>query len=275
MDVREVQRRLTALGYDPGPTDGHAGPRTRAAVVAFQKARGLWADGIVGPITEAALIAAGTQITAGSYPPPEHATAGWHVREDGRLVRDGSPVIYRGTPNVGGAIRGPKYLVMHFTAGSYGGSVSWLTNREAKASAHFVIGEAGEVTQLAPTDVVTWHAGRSAWKGDTNLNSTSVGIELANLGHLSGTPGQFRFGKSTMVPDSRVMIARHRNGGPITPWHTYPEHQIATAVLIARAIIARHPTIKEILGHDDIAPLRKNDPGPAFDMGKFRRDVLA
>lgn len=191
---------------------------------------------------------------------------------DHRLCVNGQPVPYRPTPNIGGHLK-PRYLVMHFTAGGYSGAVEWLCNPTAKASAHLVIGENGEITQLAPFDRQTWHAGRSQWRDVVGLNSCSIGIELANYGQLSGSRGRYRFAGKVIVPDDRVVEARHANGGPVVPWHTYPEKQMQVARAVARALHAEYG-FEDVLGHDQIAPGRKTDPGPLFDMPAFRTLTL-
>lgn len=189
-----------------------------------------------------------------------------------RLLKDGASVPLRKSPNVGGTCR-PRFLVMHFTAGGYDGAVSWLCNPAAKASAHLVVGEGGEVTQLVGFDRTAWHAGRSEWAGVNGLNPVSIGIELANYGELSGAPGRWTGPGGRPVPDARVKIARHANGGRETGWHTYPAAQLAAALDIARALHAVYH-FEDVVGHDQIAPHRKTDPGPAFDMPAFRRAVL-
>lgn len=191
----------------------------------------------------------------------------------GRLLKDGQPVRFRASPNVGGPCQ-PRFLVMHFTSGGFDGAVEWLCNgnRPNRSSAHLVISEAGEVVQLVPFDRAAWHAGPSAWRDVTGtLNPVAIGIELANYGELDGAPGRYSFA-GRPVPDARVLVARHKNGGQMQPWHTYPSAQIATAIEVARALDAAY-RFEEIVGHDDIAPLRKTDPGPAFDMAGFRTAV--
>lgn len=188
-----------------------------------------------------------------------------------RLHKDGTPVPFRPTPNVGGALS-PKFLVMHFTSGSYAGAVSWLCNPKAKASAHLVVGEDGEVTQLAPFNRVTWHAGRSFWKGINGLNSHSIGIEIANYGELTARSGKWFF-NATEIPQSRVKVAQHANGGPRTGWHTYTPAQMDACLAIGQALHEAY-SFQDVLGHDQIAPGRKVDPGPAFNMAAFRRSVI-
>lgn len=189
----------------------------------------------------------------------------------GRLLADGVRVPFRPTPNLGGECR-PRFLVMHFTSGGFNGAVEWLCNPEAKASAHLVISEAGDVVQLAPFDRATWHAGKSEWRGVTAMNSNSIGIELANYGELDGAPGRWTFA-GRPVPDDRVLVAEHKHGGGRRGWHTYPARQIETALAVARALEAAYG-FEDVCGHDDIAPARKVDPGPAFDLPSFRSAVL-
>lgn len=194
-----------------------------------------------------------------------------HSVSGGRLLADGLRVPFRPTPNLGGACH-PRFLVMHFTSGGFAGAVEWLCDPAAKASAHLVISEAGDVVQLAPFDCATWHAGRSEWRGCTAMNANSIGIELANYGELDGGPGRWTFaGRS--VPDDRVIVAEHKHGGGRRGWHTYPARQIDAALSVARALEAAFG-FEDVVGHDDIAPDRKVDPGPAFDLVSFRAAVL-
>ena len=190
----------------------------------------------------------------------------------GRLLADGSPVPYRPSPNVGGPCR-PRFLVIHFTGGGEAGAIETLTT-PGGVSAHFVVGEAGTITQLVDLDRTAWHAGKSAWRDVTgSLNQVSIGIEVANLGDaIEGSPGAYRaYGRP--IPDDRVVVARHANGGPARPWHTYPEAQIAAVTALARALHAAFG-FEDIVGHDQIAPTRKVDPGPAWPMASFKAAVF-
>lgn len=189
----------------------------------------------------------------------------------GRLLADGKPVRFEPSPNIGGECS-PLFLTMHFTAGGYNGAVSWLCDPKARASAHLVISEEGDITQLVPFDRAAWHAGPSEWKGCTTMNTHSIGIELANYGELDGGPGRWSFA-GRHVPDERVFVGRHKNGGAVTGWHTYPTRQVEVALAVAAAL-HRAFHFDDIVGHDDIAPKRKTDPGPAFDMAGFRSAVL-
>ena len=191
------------------------------------------------------------------------------------LHLDGAPVAQRATPNRGGRMV-PHFLVMHFTGSSSTSSaVGWLTDARAKASAHLVISPEGAVTQLAPFNVVTWHAGRSSYQGREGFNSFSIGIELVNAGMLAkrGDGVFIERISPKIVPADQVILARHKNGGPEAPWAIYPQAQIDEAVAIGQALNAAYRFI-EVVGHDEIAPGRKSDCGPAFPMSRFESLVM-
>lgn len=192
-----------------------------------------------------------------------------------RLLRDGAPVPFRQTPNMGGALRA-EILVMHFTgSSSYSGAVNWLINPQAKASAHLVIAEDGQITQLAPFNRVTWHAGASSYQGRAGCNNFSIGIELVNAGMLARTAagGYIERLSKRAVPADQVGLARHKNGGDTQPWEIYDPRQLAVAQDAAAAIVGAY-RLRDIVGHDDIAPGRKSDPGPLFPMGSFESRVM-
>lgn len=187
-----------------------------------------------------------------------------------RLVRDdGTPYPFRDTPNKGGAIK-PRWLVMHYTAGgSAQESITWLADKRSKASAHVVIAKDGSITQMVDFNRRAWHAGASKWRGVKGLNSASIGIELDGFGFLGGAgPGRWRF-RNTVIPDAQVLVARHRFGTPNGGWATYPRTQLDVALELAKLLIRTYG-LEEVIGHDDISPGRKQDPGPAFDMAAFR-----
>ncbi|MBW3535090.1 MAG: N-acetylmuramoyl-L-alanine amidase [Gemmatimonadetes bacterium] len=194
--------------------------------------------------------------------------------EDDKLVHDdGTPVPFRPSPNVGGALD-PRYLVMHFTAGrSAEESINWLVNPDARASAHVVIGRDGGVTQLVPFDRVAWHAGRSQWRGLSGLNAHSIGIELDNAGRLRDQGDKWCAWFGRPYDDDVVMVASHPHENDVCGWHTYPEVQLEAALEVARAVV-RHYQLEDIIGHEDIAPGRKVDPGPAFPMGSFKARIM-
>ena len=207
------------------------------------------------------------------------------------LKQDGDPVEQVISPNSSGKFAStPKIVVMHYTAGGSGrSSANWFRNRLASASAHVVIDRDGTVIQCVPFDKVAWHAGRSRWGSIVGLNRHSIGIELANWGPLQSAGSASRLtGRScnsgsgwtshTGVRVADPFMAAHRNGNPdgsrtAIGWEAYPEAQMESARGVLRALIDKYG-IDQIVGHDDIAPVRKHDPGPAFNMTRFRNATL-
>lgn len=189
-------------------------------------------------------------------------------------AESGEPgVNRRDTPNKGGVIA-PKYLVFHFTAGkSAQSSLDWLCNPEAKASAHLVVGRDGSIAQLAPFNIKTWHAGVSNWGGLSGLNSHAIGIEMDNAGKLTKVGTQYHAWFGTTYPESEVVQAKHKNEPEVGFWHAYTEVQIERATELAK-LLARTYSLADVIGHDDIAPGRKNDPGPAFPLANIRAVAL-
>lgn len=186
------------------------------------------------------------------------------------LFLDGKQVPFKKSPNIGGVMK-PSLLVMHYTGAlSASSAINTLINPAYKVSAHLVLGMDGAVTQLVPFNVVAWHAGKSAWKKKSNVNSFSIGIEMVNPGLLgrNGKGGYFARLENKLVDAKLVQLAKHKNGGGEEPWHIYPSAQIEAAIEIARVICETYK-ISEIVGHDDIAPGRKTDPGPAWPMTSF------
>lgn len=183
-------------------------------------------------------------------------------------------VDFKPTPNKGGSYT-PRYLVMHYTAStSEKGTINWFLNRDAQASAHLLIDMDGSITQFAPFNIITWHAGISEWNGIKGLNKFSIGIELVNAGRLikSGDLWLSPLDKKP-IPDNDVIIATHRNESSPTGWHVYTETQLNLAAEIA-ALLVKTYSLQDVLGHDEIAPHRKSDPGPAFPMSSFRARAL-
>jgi N-acetylmuramoyl-L-alanine amidase len=176
---------------------------------------------------------------------------------------------------MGGALT-PRWLVMHYTAGgSASESINWLCNPAAKASAHLVIARDGTVTQLVPFNRVAWRAGLSEWKGVENMNRHSIGIELDNHGFLGtvAPQGGWRFRDVAPVAYPHVLMATHKAGKPRGGWHTYTDAQMRAATEVARLLVHTYG-LEDVIGHDDIAPGRKTDPGPAFGMEVFKAEVM-
>jgi N-acetylmuramoyl-L-alanine amidase len=126
-------------------------------------------------------------------------------------------------------------LVLHYTELPLQESLDILRDggREHRVSSHYVLAEDGTAYRLVPEDRTAWHAGQSWWRGREALNGTSIGIEIVNL---------------------------HGDR------HDYPLAQIAALIELCKGILARHPTItgRNVVGHSDIAPKRKVDPGLRF-----------
>ncbi len=185
---------------------------------------------------------------------------------------EGDNVTHRNTPNRGGKLA-PQYLVYHYTAGSSAeSSANWLCNPAAKASAHLVLGRDGSIIQLAPFNVVTWHAGISHWAGLTGMNNYSIGIEMDNAGVLKNLGDRYETSFGKAITRAEVVIARHRHGTSEQAWHAYTEAQIGRAFELAELLFSHYP-LKEVLGHEDIARGRKSDPGPAFPLGSLASRV--
>ncbi|MDG5816566.1 N-acetylmuramoyl-L-alanine amidase [Chitinispirillales bacterium ANBcel5] len=189
---------------------------------------------------------------------------------------EGKSVEYIQTPNIGNEMSGnlPDTIVLHYSAGRDASStVRTLCNPSVKASAHLVIGRGGELYQLAPFNVVTWHAGKSSWNGRTGLNRYSIGIEIDNAGLLNKNDDSYTswFGKE--YPKSEVIHAVHRNNNIAQYWHRFSEVQIELVEQLCR-LLSDHYSIDTIVGHEEISPKRKIDPGPAFPLDKIRDHLL-
>jgi N-acetylmuramoyl-L-alanine amidase len=160
-------------------------------------------------------------------------------------------------------------IIIHYTAsGSVESAVRSLCDTNLKVSAHLVVGRNGEIVQLAPFTVKTWHAGNSSYKGRSGYNNYSIGIELENPGYVTKNGEMYTawFGKTYSAED--VVLAVHNNETMPRYWVKYTQKQVSIIEEICLLLIAKY-NIKYILGHDQIAPSRKQDPGPAFPMAKL------
>lgn len=142
-----------------------------------------------------------------------------------------------------------QFVVVHYTNASLERSLALLTHGEV--SSHYLIGDDSNATiyQLVDENRRAWHAGDSQWEGRTWLNSTSIGIEIVNPGF-------------TDTPTGRI-------------WHPYSEAQIQALILLLKDIAQRNNIQpRHIIGHSDIAPLRKLDPGPLFPWKRLADEGL-
>ncbi|MCP8462473.1 N-acetylmuramoyl-L-alanine amidase [Pseudomonas sp. ZM23] len=136
-----------------------------------------------------------------------------------------------------------QYVIIHYTSENLPRSLEILTHGEV--SAHYLIGDQpATIYQLVDENRRAWHAGQSEWQGRTWLNSTSIGIELVNQGYRE-------------TPSGKI-------------WYPYPDAQIDALIALLKDITRRQGiTPEHILGHSDIAPQRKVDPGPLFPWKKL------
>ena len=153
-----------------------------------------------------------------------------------------------------------KFLVMHFTAIDYQKSVHALVD-EGGLSAHYLIPESNdpsypndslEILKLVDEDKRAWHAGNSVWQGRSELNDSSIGIEIVNV-------PECHF-------DSEAQTTSEHGENRLCVFPDYDPKQIELLIALSKDILARNPDISptRVVGHADIAPARKNDPGPRF-----------
>jgi len=131
-------------------------------------------------------------------------------------------------------------LIIHYTGMPDAGSaLDRLCDPAAEVSAHYLVDQDGIVWELVPEDRRAWHAGAAFWAGEADVNSRSIGIELANPGH-----------------------------GP--DYHPFSDPQMAALERLCHGIVKRHPIpAHRVLGHSDVAPGRKIDPGELFDWRRL------
>jgi N-acetylmuramoyl-L-alanine amidase len=143
----------------------------------------------------------------------------------------------RESPNHGERRGGakPDMLVLHYTGmRDSKAALDRLCSPTSEVSSHYVVMEDGHIVQCVPEARRAWHAGQSTWAGENDINSCSIGIEIANPGHEFGYPD-------------------------------FPRRQIAAVIALCRSIFTRHRIVPErVLAHSDVAPARKQDPGEKF-----------
>jgi N-acetylmuramoyl-L-alanine amidase len=148
----------------------------------------------------------------------------------------------RVSPNFGprlGVAR-PDMIVLHYTGMRTGeGAEAWLCTPESQVSSHYLVHENGRLVQMVREGDRAWHAGKSGWRGVTDINSCSIGIEIVNPGHELG-------------------------------YRPFPSRQIASVIDLCAGIVGRHDIPAErVLAHSDLAPGRKVDPGERFPWRKL------
>ncbi len=132
--------------------------------------------------------------------------------------------------------RPPDMILLHYTGMQTGeAALARLTIAASKVSSHYLVFEDGRIVQMVPEAKRAWHAGVSHWAGETDINSRSIGIEIVNPGHEFG-------------------------------YASFPLRQIAAVISLCKSILTRRGPLSadRILGHSDVAPARKQDPGEKF-----------
>jgi N-acetylmuramoyl-L-alanine amidase len=134
----------------------------------------------------------------------------------------------------------PELLILHYTGmPDENAALEWLCNPASEVSSHYLIFEDGQVAQLVPEGRRAWHAGVASWQGYSDINSFSIGIEIANPGHGGGLP-------------------------------PFPPPQVTSVLALARDIVTRWSIRPDrVLAHSDVAPGRKQDPGERFPWARL------
>lgn len=179
------------------------------------------------------------------------------------------------------AIRPIEGVVYHYTASSgLEGTVRWLRSPVSKASAHFVIGRDGELLQLAPLTDRCWHAGGAPtgvgvkFRGAGAVNNRTLGIELVNIGPLERIRGVLQTVYGSTYDSARFGLFEGPHPLPRVKyrlWQPFPEEQLRTLERLVSLLVAEFPVLEDLdrhVGHEDVDPTRKMDPGPAFPWSR-------
>lgn len=155
-------------------------------------------------------------------------------------------MIWTPSPNFGERQLPISMLVLHYTGMTDGPSaIDWLANPKSGVSAHYVVEEDGQVVHMVREEQRAHHAGRSHWRGVTDVNSASIGIEIVNPGHEWG-------------------------------YRPFPQEQMSALIpLVAEIVRTYSVQPRNVVGHSDVAPARKEDPGELFDWESLAKLGLA
>jgi N-acetylmuramoyl-L-alanine amidase len=148
----------------------------------------------------------------------------------------------RPSPNHNERQRPISMLVLHYTGmETASAALDRLCDKAAEVSSHYLVEEDGAIWSLVPEERRAWHAGAAFWRGETDVNSASIGIEIVNPGHEFG-------------------------------YRDFPEAQMRAVEELAGEILKRHAIAPwNVVGHSDVAPRRKQDPGELFDWPRLAR----
>lgn len=200
--------------------------------------------------------------------------------ENHRLVGDELTTVSQ-LPVVIGPTIAPEVIVIHYGVTERLDSLV-SAQRVSGYWAHLSIDGADsvgrQVVQALPFNSRGSHAGKSIWRGKQAVNGFSVGIEICNPGPLiEGHDGILRTTYGSTWPRIDALKARHKaKFSPITwnYWALYSEAEMEMCLEICKLLREAYPTIVDVVGHDDISPGRKFDPGPAFPMDWLRSEVF-
>ncbi|MCP4933979.1 MAG: N-acetylmuramoyl-L-alanine amidase [bacterium] len=139
----------------------------------------------------------------------------------------------------------PSLLIMHYTGmESTQAALDILCSPESNVSCHYLVDEHGTITQMVMEQHRAWHAGRAHWAGKNDINSCSIGIEIANEGH-------------------------------VLELQPFPDQQIEAVMALSKDILKRHDILAQnVIGHSDIAPARKKDPGEKFPWNRLHENGI-
>ncbi len=156
------------------------------------------------------------------------------------------PIIDCLSPNFDERDQAISMVVLHYTGMEDAASaVARLRDPEARVSCHYLIAEDGQILRMVAEDKRAWHAGQSYWRGVHGVNGASIGIEIVNPGHEHG-------------------------------YRPFTEQQMDALIPLLAGIVDRHEIPRaNVVGHSDVAPARKQDPGELFDWGRLARHGLA
>src|SRR5882762_4003294 len=192
------------------------------------------------------MMAAGSFTTAGidskrqrALPVPRANASMKTFTPDSSIASDVIPSVNHGERNKG---RLPDMILLHYTGmPDVEGAIAQLCTAGSDVSAHYIVLEDGRIVQCVPEARRAWHAGKSSWAGDDDINSCSIGVEIVNRGHDWGYPD-------------------------------FPLRQIAAVIALCRGIMLRRKVPSHrVLAHSDVAPFRKKDPGEKFPWHSLAR----
>ena len=159
-------------------------------------------------------------------------------------------IIEAPSPNFDARTKVPDMLVLHYTGMESGeAALARLRDPEARVSSHYMVEEDGRIFRLVPEERRAWHSGPSHWRGHSMLNANSIGIEIVHPGFRDTPQGR--------------------------EWPPYPSEQVEAVVTLVKDIVRRHGIRPErIVGHSDVLPQHKQDPGPAFPWKRLADEGL-